>query len=230
MERASRRSSLIVCALAAGCATAPAKPKPAVSPFQPVAGHAVKVEARDALGEPVVLGPGQPRVAVVFFMSRRSKEEASDLMQGLDEQLLDAPIETVAVVDVQRYAGMMRRLATWQLERSARDARTKRKQRRETRGADASAERVGRWHLIGDFDGSWFTRFCTEPDPLHPSAFVVRPTGELDGPYLTLAPLVAAVRHAIGGAAAGAGPQGMASPFHSMPSKIAARSPVPLRE
>jgi hypothetical protein len=154
----------------------------------------VQLALRDVLGEAVALGAPEPALpTIVFFMSKRSQDEAAALVRTVDEQTLDRAIELVGVVDVQRYGGFWRRLAQSRLERSARDARARRTERRVARGVDASAAAVNRWHLVGDFEGALFTQFGVEREPSHPVAFVIDRGGALRGPFRDAVALVAAV-------------------------------------
>ena len=162
-------------------------------------GRTVQLATTDVLGRPVQLGtPGQARPTVVFFVSRTSKDEASELMQTVDDQIMTRPIDTVAFVDVTRYAGILHKAASWQLRKSAEEARVKRRQRREERGVDASAEAVDRWHLVGDFSGTELARFGVAREPAHPIAFVVGCSGAVLGPFHDADSLLAAVTLASG--------------------------------
>jgi hypothetical protein len=155
----------------------------------------VQLDAEDVAGQPVMLGaPAQPRVAVVFFLSRQSREESGDFIGSVDEKTLDTPIDQIAIVDLHKYSGIaIKPIAMRQMRKSMPASLASRRQRREARGVDASEEAVRRWHLIGDFDGSLFARFQVAADPMHPVAFVVDRSGELHGPYTDVTQVVSAV-------------------------------------
>lgn len=170
----------------------------------PAGARRVQLSTRDVLGEPVRLGSAeQQRVTAVFFMSRTCKEESADFVRRFDEQVLDAPVESVGIVDVRKYGGLTRSIAQWQLRKAANVARTHRRERRERNGVDASAQFVNRWHLLGDFDGSLFKQFDVEAEPAHPLALVVDLSGTVRGPYRDLQSLL----------------QGIFPPSQEMPSK-----------
>jgi hypothetical protein len=177
-----------------------------------VSGYAaapVHLSLQGVRGESVCFGsPEQARTTIVYFMSRRAKEESSAFARAVDEVLLNAPVESVGAVDLRRYAGMLRRLATSYLRKSGDEALAHRRERRVAKGIDASDEVVNRWHLIGDFDGSLFGRFGVESDPPHPLAFVLDRAGAVQGPFRDVQSLVSAVRD-----------HGIASPSQAMPSK-----------
>ena len=158
---------------------------------------------------PCALGaPEQARPTIVYFMSRSAKEESSSFARAVDEILLNAPIESVGTVDLRKYAGVLRRLATSYLKKSAEESLAHRRERRLAKGVDASPEMVNRWHLIGDFDGSLFSRFGVESDPAHPLAFVLDRAGAVHGPFRDVQSVVSAVRD-----------HGIGSPSQAMPSK-----------
>jgi len=184
----------------------------AVVTFAAVAAHAagpVQLALEGALGDAVHLGPpAQSRATIVYFMSRRAKDESAAFAQAVDETLLNAPVESVAIVDLRRYGGILRRLASAHLRKSADQALARRRERRLACGLDASAEYVNRWHLVGDFDGSLFDRFGVAPEPAHPLAFVLDCQGGRHGPFRDVASLLAAVRD-----------QGIGWPSHATPSK-----------
>jgi len=166
----------------------------AASAATPVAApNVVQLAAVDVLGEPVRIGPEQRRSTILFFMSKRSREASSEFGRVVDERLLEAPVESVAIVDVRKYGGWLRGLATSRMQKSEREARARRRERRIARGADASDAAVNRWHLVGDFDGALFARFGVGADPERPLAFLVDPRGELRGPYRDPDALCAAV-------------------------------------
>jgi len=200
------RAALVALICLAGCAptTTSRKPGLVAGPIQP-SKHAkeeaprptVQLDVKDVLGAPVRLGNDQERVTVVVLISRTSKDESSELLKGFDEKLLNAPLESVSIVDMRKYGGIMHSLAERQLRKSAEEGRTRRKQRREAQHADASDSMVNRWHLIGDYDGKLFEKFGVSAEPQHPVAFVVDMTGGLHGPYGELSTLVAAVNHAM---------------------------------
>jgi hypothetical protein len=144
----------------------------------------VQLALHGVLGDAVSLGPPrQARTTVVFFMSRRAKEASAKLASAVDEMLLQAPVELVGIVDVRRYGGMLRSLATSYMKKSADEALRQRRERRLARGVDASPDVVNRWHLIGDFDGALFERFGVEREPARPLAFVLDRDGGVHGPY-----------------------------------------------
>ncbi len=185
---------LLVCAALAGSAHA-ADP--------------VQLSMQGVLGDAVHLGPpAQARTTIVYFMSQRAKDASSAFARTVDETLLNAPVEAVGIVDVRRYGGLMRRLASSYLRKSADEALAHRRERRLASGLDASAEFVNRWHLVGDFDGSLFERFGVEREPARPLAFVLDRQGGVHGPFAEVAGVLAAVRA-----------QGIACPSQAMPSK-----------
>ncbi|MCU1281683.1 MAG: hypothetical protein JWM53_5229, partial [bacterium] len=141
-------------------------------------------------------------------MSQRAREASSTFARAVDESLLNAPVEEVGIVDVRRYGGVLRRLASSYLRKSADEVLVHRRERRLARGVDASPEFVNRWHLIGDFDGSLFDRFGVEYEPARPLAFVLGRDGALHGPFADVASVLTELRaHGIG------------SPSQAMPSK-----------
>jgi len=146
----------------------------------------------DVLGNQLQLGAA-PAPTVLIFMSRTARAASATFARAVDERLLDRPIESVGIVDVRRYGGVLRRLATSYLVRSAKEARVSRRERRQARGVDASEGAIDRWHLVGDFDGSLFARFGVAAEPKEPLAFVVDPAGALHGPFLEVDEVVAAV-------------------------------------
>lgn len=146
----------------------------------------------DVLGNQVQLGAA-PAPTVLIFMSRTARAASATFARAVDERLLDRPIESIGIVDVRRYAGLLRRLATSYLVRSAKEAKVTRRERREAHGVDASERAVDRWHLVGDFDGSLFARFGIAAEPKEPLAFVVDAAGALHGPFLEVDKVVAAV-------------------------------------
>jgi hypothetical protein len=154
----------------------------------------VHLAVDDVLGERVVLGaPEQARATIVFFMSRRAQEAATAFARAVDEQLLDRPVEHVSIVDVQRFGGLLRSIATARLRTAATDARARRRARRVAAGCDSSDGVVNRWHLIGDFDGSLFGRFGVGRDPAKPLAYVVDRAGAVHGPYFDAASVTSAI-------------------------------------
>lgn len=155
---------------------------------------AIELHVTDVLGKQVSVASKLP--TVLIFMSRSAKDASSAFARAVDERLLDRPIESVGIVDVRKYGGLLRSLATKYLKRSAEDAKVKRRERREARGVDASPAAVDRWHLVGDFDGALFAQFGVEAEPKQPLAFVVDCGGALHGPYRDVDPLVAAVASA----------------------------------
>ena len=156
------------------------------------AGSAVSLDLHDVLGERVAL-PAPARATVLFFMSRRAQDECNAFGRDIDEQLLDAPVESVAFVDVRRYGGWLRRLAESRMKKSALEAREHRRERRIEHGANASSDVVNRWHLVGDFDGALFSQFGVEGEPAHPLAFVLDRKGALRGPFREVRAVVEAV-------------------------------------
>ena len=154
----------------------------------------VQLSLQGVLGDPIHLGPpAQARTTIVYFMSRRAKEESSAFGRALDETLLNAPVEAIGIVDVRRYAGILRRIATSYLRKSADEALGRRRERRLAKGIDASPEFVNRWHLIGDFDGSLFDRFGVESEPARPLAFVLDREGGVHGPFADVAGVLSAL-------------------------------------
>jgi hypothetical protein len=198
-------AALLVAVSLTGCAPAPRETRVA-GPIQPRR-HAqagpvaekktVELRTEDALGAPVRLGAGQERVTMVVLMSRESKDESAQLVRSFDEKLLNAPVESVGIVDMRKYGGIMRSIATSQLKKSASEARDRRRERREAKGVDASSTYVNRWHLVGDFDGELMKKFGVAANLDHPQAFVVDKDGGLHGPYRDLDGLMAAVDHAM---------------------------------
>jgi hypothetical protein len=149
----------------------------------------------DVLNNELQLGaaarPSLP--TVIIFMSKSAKDASATFARTVDERLLDRPIESIGIVDVRRYSGVLRRLATSYLVRSAEEAKVRRRERRQARGVDASAQAVDRWHLVGDFDGSLFARFGVAAEPKQPLAFVVDPAGTLHGPFHEVDKVIAAL-------------------------------------
>jgi hypothetical protein len=153
----------------------------------------VQLSLRGVLGDAVSLGPPQQaRPTILFFMSQRAKDESSALARVVDETLLDAQVESVGIVDLRRYAGVLRRLATAYLRKAADEALTHRRERRLAKGVDASPEYVNRWHLVGDFDGALFDRFGVERDPPRPQAFLLDRDGGVHGPFADAKSVVSA--------------------------------------
>jgi hypothetical protein len=157
------------------------------------AANPVEIHVVDVLGAKVDVAPQAHARTVLIFMSKRAKEASAAFARAVDERLIDRPIESIGVVDVRRYAGMLRGLATSYLRRSAEESKVKRRERRVARGVDSSPAAVDRWHLVGDFDGSLFTRFGVEAEPKEPLAFVVDTGGELHGPFREVDRVVAAL-------------------------------------
>ncbi len=182
-------------------ACAEPRPQPrasrAKSPIHRVAGRAarsVSLSLTDALGGAVRLGAGQERVAVVVFMSRSSGDESKKFLRALDEKLLNGPVDSIGVVDLERYGGLWRSIAERRLRSALVEGRAARKERRLACGADASPSFVDRWHLIGDFDGAVLGAFGVDREPPHPVAYVVDRSGALSGPYSELGALVDAAQ------------------------------------
>jgi hypothetical protein len=193
---------LLLLALVAGCGAQPPPRGLLAGPVQKRAHcpEGLHLSLTDALGDHVKLGaPDQREVTVMVFMSRGGKDEAADFLRSLDERLLNEPVESVGVVDVRKYSGLMKPLAEHQLSKAAGDGRDKRRKRREERGLDASAESVDRWHLIGDFDGKVLEKFGVEPEPQHPLGFVVDKCGQVGGPHKDVDGLISAVDQAMSG-------------------------------
>jgi hypothetical protein len=155
----------------------------------------IKLVVEDALGESVPLGmPSQARPTILFFMSERSRDESAEFARAVDEKLLNGAVESLAIVDVRKYGGMLfKRICQSHLRTKAKEARDKRRQRRVERGLDSSTAVVNRWHLAGDFTGAWFSRFGVERDPAKPVAFVVDRDGALRGPFRDPGEVLAAV-------------------------------------
>jgi hypothetical protein len=192
----------------ASCAEAPSTRPLVAGPIQPSpkarasAGRTIELSAADVFGVPVRVGTADHSpVTVVFFMSRESRDESAELARGVDEGLLDAPVEQVGIVDVHRYGGITRSFALGRMRKSVEEARASRRQRRLEHHADASPAAVNRWHLIGDFDGALFRQLGVELDLEHPVAFVVEAGGRLHGPYHDVGDVVAEVVRVIRGAA-----------------------------
>ena len=157
-----------------------------------VAAAPVELHVLDVLGERVDVAPDAPNPTVLIFMSRTARDASSLFARTVDERLLDRPVELVGIVDVRRYGGIFRGLATSRMRRSEEEARVARRQRRLAHGVDASPAAVDRWHLVGDFDGALFRRFGVEAEPAQPVAFVVDGAGELHGPFHDVDAVVAA--------------------------------------
>lgn len=155
-----------------------------------VRASAFELRAVDVLGRAVDASRGP---TIFFFMSKRCKDASAAFAKAVDERLIDKPVEQVGVVDVRRYSGLLRSLCTSYLKRSTEESRVKRRERRQAKGVDASQAAVDRWHLVGDFDGSLFSRFGVEAEPKQPLAFVVDAAGTLHGPFRDVEPVVAAV-------------------------------------
>ncbi len=154
------------------------------------------VDIVDVLGQHVQVAAPSHAPTVLIFMSKRAKDASAEFARAVDERLIDRPVESIGIVDVRRYAGMLRNLATSYLRRSAEEAKVRRRERREARHVDASPTAVDRWHLVGDFDGSLFARFGVEAEPKQPLAFVVDGKGALHGPFSDVEPVI----HAVDGA------------------------------
>lgn len=157
----------------------------------------VELHVADVLGERVDVAPHAHNPTVLIFMSRTAKDASSLFARTVDERLLDQPVELVGIVDVRRYGGIFRGLATSRMRRSEEEARVARRQRRLDHGVDASPAAVDRWHLVGDFDGALFRRFGVETEPAQPVAFVVDGAGELHGPFRDVDTVVAAATAAL---------------------------------
>jgi hypothetical protein len=202
--RSSNLCIAVAAWLLAGCATAPppTKPKHAAA-HKPAKRPRVRLATDDVLGRPVRVGPSQPGpVSVVYLMTRDSREESSELARDVDKQLLERPIEQVAIVDLHKLSSFSRGIARSQLRKAANESLEKRRQRREAQGVDASPRAVNRWHLIGDFDGRYFELFDVPRDLQHPLVFVVDRSGRVRGPYRDATRVEAAIRRADHGYAA----------------------------
>jgi hypothetical protein len=163
----------------------------------PARAASLSLAVEGVLGDAVALGPPrQSRTTVLLFMSRRAQDECARFGRELDERTLGAVLESVAVVDVHRYGGLLRRLALSRLRKSAEEALARRRERRQARGADASDQAVRSWHLVGDFEGSLFSRFAVALDPEHPIAFVLDKRGLVRGPYRDVPAVLAAIADA----------------------------------
>jgi hypothetical protein len=143
----------------------------------------IRLALADVLDEPVRIGPpDQPRAAILYFMSRASGDASAAFARAVDERLLDAPVDAIAVVDVRRYGGgLLRGIALSRMRASEREVRDSRRERRLARGVDAQP--ASRWHLVADFDGAVFARFGVASEPARPIAFLVDRAGNLAGPY-----------------------------------------------
>jgi hypothetical protein len=148
------------------------------------AARSVRLDVDGVLGERVALGPpAQARTTILFFMTRKAKDECTAFGREIDERLLDVAIESVSFVDMHPYSGILRGLAMSHLKKSAQEALQHRRERRVARGIDASSDVVNRWHLVGDFDGALFSRFGVDAELAHPLAFVLDKSGTLLGPF-----------------------------------------------
>jgi hypothetical protein len=176
------------------CAPPPTRPQLLAGPIQKSIGCAEGPEVTDALGQPVHLGDRE-LTTVVIFLSRGAADEAADFVRQLDEQLLNRPVQMVGIVDLHKYS-VVRRLAQQRLKKSAEESRQKRRDRRKARGVDASDTFVGRWHVIGDFDGGLLARYGVSPEPSRPVAFVVGTCGGRVGPLHEVAETLRAVDQA----------------------------------
>ena len=153
---------------------------------------AFELSLTDVLGQPVRIAAATRAPTIIFFMSKSAKEASAAFAKAIDERLVDKPIDSIGIVDVRRYSGILRGVCTRYLKRSAEESKVKRRERRQARGVDATPTAVDRWHLVGDFDGSLFARFGVEAEPKQPLAFVVDCTGTLRGPFRDVEPVVAA--------------------------------------
>jgi hypothetical protein len=156
----------------------------------------VQLSLVDVLGNQVQVAAASHMPTVLIFMSKSAQAASATFARQVDERLLDRSIESIGIVDVRRYGGILRRLATSYLKRSAEEAKVRRRERREARGVDASPAAVDRWHLVGDFDGSLFSRFGVAAEPSQPLAFVVDGAGERHGPFYDVDRVVAAATSA----------------------------------
>lgn len=154
----------------------------------------VHLELRDVNGQPVVVGaPEHQRTTVLFFMSRTSREASTAFARAVDELLLGRAVDSVAIVDVRRYAGLLTRgFALRAMQKSVTEARERRRQRRLASRVDPSSSVEG-WHLVADFDGALFTHFGIAQEPAGPLAFLVDRAGRLYGPYVDAAAVAEAV-------------------------------------
>lgn len=181
-----RRLASFCALLLAACAGAPAPRQVAgsIPPSRHVERPTVRLAVDDVLGRAVRLGaPQQQRVTVVFLMSKDARDESAALGRAVDEQLLDAPIDQISIVDLSELSSFVRPMARSSMRKAAATVRDTRRRRREEHHVDASDAAVDRWHLVGDFDGALLARFEIEPGLEKPLAFVVAPTGEYYGPY-----------------------------------------------
>src|SRR5262245_5706997 len=110
------RAAVIAALCLAGCApSTTTKARIVAGPIQPSKNAkpeaprpTVQLDVKDVLGAPVRLGNNQERVSVVVLISRTSKDESSELLKGFDEKLLNSPVESVSIVDMRKYGGIMR--------------------------------------------------------------------------------------------------------------------------
>jgi hypothetical protein len=140
---------------------------------RPAHARAVELAIDDVLGEHVHIGGDG--VSIVYLMSRAARDEAKALVRAVDERLAGRKVDAIGIVDLHRFGGMFKRMALSAMQRSQREAHTR------------------RWHLCGDFDGALFARFAVERDPAHPLAFVVDKHGEVRGPFASAEAVLGAV-------------------------------------
>jgi hypothetical protein len=193
---------LLWVAVLAGCATSQAtqgKRNFVAGPIQKHGGcEGLHLKMTDALGGSVALGsPDQERVTVVVFMNRDNKDEAADFLRDLDKKLLDEPVDSLGVVDVRKYGGVMRSVANWELKRAAERSRAKRKERREQQGRDVSKDELDRFRLVGDFDGKVLEQFGVGAEPKQVVAFVVDRCGAIGSPHHDVESLMAEVNQTV---------------------------------
>jgi hypothetical protein len=180
----------VLCAALLGGSVAEAARAPAPTGTSCPTG--LKVTIRDSLDERIELGaPLQQFVTIVLVTDPSAQDKTTTLFRELDERLLNAPVETVGIVDLRRYAGIARRWVEWRLRKAAGEARAARRTRRERRGVDASAPFVDRWHLVGDFSGELLARFGGHG--ALPAAFVVDRCGTVRGPLRDATAVLAAL-------------------------------------
>jgi hypothetical protein len=185
---------VILLSLLLACAPPPEKPQLLAGPIQKSIGCSEGPEVTDALGEPVHLDD-RDLTTVIVFLSRGAADETADFVRQLDEQLLNRPVQMVGIVDLRKYS-VVRRIAQQRLKKSAEESRQKRRERRQKRGVDASDTFVGRWHVVGDFDGGLLARYGVSPEPQRPVAFVVGTCGARTGPLHQVAETLHAVNQA----------------------------------
>ncbi len=164
------------------------------APAQPQT-RRVSFRARDAAGAWVDLSSYRGRaVALVALTNPYASEQCRAVLAQIDEVLLNEPaLETFLVVDVVGYDNFITRgPARGRLRRSLADARSRRRERRLARGADASDAQIDRFHLVGDFEGRILRLFGVDSFDAGPVAFVVDGDGTVVGPFVGATPGVVA--------------------------------------